>query len=51
LKERILRVKTKGVYPINCYPVGVIVYPGSIHEVPEHPFVARQIELGSLEEV
>jgi len=51
LKERLLKVKTKGVYPINCYPVGVMIYPGSIYEVPDHRYVRRQIELGTLEEV
>ncbi len=46
-----LRVKTVGQYPINCYPVHIVVYPDAIFEVPEHAWVRRQINLGTLVEV
>lgn len=46
-----LKVRVKGAFPINCYPVGVVVRPGGIFEVPDHEYVRRQITLGMLEEV
>lgn len=44
-----LRVRTKGPYPINLHVINIMISPSAVVEVPDHPYVRRQLELGSLE--
>lgn len=44
-------IRTVREYPINLYPLGIVLYPGNSVQVELIPWVRRQIELGVLVEV
>lgn len=45
---KMIVVAVVGAHPINCYPVRKVVYPNSEVELEDHPWVRKQIKLGTL---
>ena len=50
-KPKMMNVRTKKGFPINLRFVNIMVHPGTVQPVPDHPYVQRQIQLGSIEVV
>lgn len=48
---KLLKVRTKKAFPIFLRHVNIMVRPGTVQAVPEHPYVEKQVQLGSIEVV
>lgn len=48
-KSKVIVVAVVGAHPINCYPLRKVLYPNSEVELEDHPWVRKQIKLGTLQ--
>lgn len=44
----VIIVAVVGKFPINCWPVKRVVYPGEQVPLPDHPWIRKQVEFGTL---